>query len=105
MDQYNCISIEEASTLLECGAQVADIRDTQSFQNGHIPGAIHLHNDNLPNYLAAANFDTPLIVCCYHGISSQSAAQFLAHQGFEQVSSLNGGFEAWALAFPDQIER
>ncbi len=45
--------------------------------------------------MADVEFDTPVIVCCYHGISSQQAAQFLIHQGFEEVYSLDGGFEAW----------
>ncbi|MCV6069119.1 sulfurtransferase, partial [Escherichia coli] len=34
----------------------------------------------------------------YHGISSQGAAQYLVNQGFEQVYSVDGGFEAWQRA-------
>ncbi|EEZ42274.1 thiosulfate sulfurtransferase GlpE [Photobacterium damselae subsp. damselae CIP 102761] len=44
------------------------------------------------------DFEQPVIVMCYHGISSQGAAQYLLHQGFEQVYSLEGGFEAWRRA-------
>ncbi len=32
---------------------------------------------------------------CYHGISSQGAAQYLINQGFDAVYSVDGGFEAW----------
>ena len=39
--------------------------------------------------------DTPVLVYCYHGISSQNAAAFLIERGFETVYSLDGGFEAW----------
>ncbi len=35
---------------------------------------------------------------CYHGISSQGAAQYLVNQGFEEVYSVDGGFEAWHRA-------
>jgi thiosulfate sulfurtransferase len=42
----------------------------------------------------------PVIVCCYHGVSSQQAAQFLIHQGFENVYSMDGGFEAWRKELP-----
>lgn len=105
MDQYICINPDEAASLLTEGAIVADIRDPQSFANGHIPGAYNLSNDNLQDFINEAEFEHPLIVCCYHGISSQSAAQFLAHQGFEKVSSLNGGFEGWSATYPEQIER
>ena len=44
------------------------------------------------------DFETPVIVCCYHGISSQQAAQFLIHQGYDEVYSLDGGYEAWLNA-------
>jgi thiosulfate sulfurtransferase len=50
-------------------------------------------------------FDTPVIVCCYHGISSQQAAQFLIHQGFEEVYSLDGGFEAWRKDQPFEVSQ
>jgi thiosulfate sulfurtransferase len=43
-------------------------------------------------------FEQPILVMCYHGISSQGAAQYLVNQGFEQVYSVDGGFEAWHRA-------
>jgi len=39
--------------------------------------------------------DLPMVVCCYHGISSQGVAQFLVERGFDQVYSLEGGFEGY----------
>lgn len=42
--------------------------------------------------------DSPLVVVCYHGISSQNAAQYLHEQGFDDVYSLDGGFQAWREA-------
>ena len=38
-----------------------------------------------------------------HGNSSQPAAQFLYEKGFEQVYSLDGGFEAWQALFPETL--
>ncbi len=105
MDQYRCISAQQAAELIENGAAVVDIRDAQSYFALHISDALNLSNDNLHDFIAEADFERPLIVCCYHGISSQSAAGFLAHQGFEEVYSLDGGFEGWRLAFPDRCCR
>ncbi|WP_027858110.1 thiosulfate sulfurtransferase GlpE [Marinobacterium jannaschii] len=105
MDQYRCIDSPEALALLQNGAAVADIRDPESYAQGHMPGAINVNNENLPDFIAAADMDKPLLVCCYHGISSQSAAQYLAHQGFDEVYSVNGGFEGWRVEQPEQIER
>ena len=104
MSQYTCISIPQALELMEQGAVVADIRDPQSFASSHISNAIHLSNDNLEQVLSQLDFETPIIVCCYHGISSQNAAAFLVDRGFEQVTSLNGGFEEWRVSQPDKTE-
>jgi thiosulfate sulfurtransferase len=84
---------------------VVDIRDPASFQSGHIPNAIHLSNDSLAEFLRTADFDAPVVVCCYHGISSQQAAQFLISQDFTEVYSLDGGFTDWQFQHPDAVAR
>ncbi|MDP5029057.1 MAG: thiosulfate sulfurtransferase GlpE [Paraglaciecola sp.] len=96
MEQFAHISVQDAQQKLSLGlAKVVDIRDENSFAAAHIPQASHLTNGTLQQFVASTDFSTPVIVCCYHGISSQQAAQFLIHQGFEEVYSLDGGFEAW----------
>lgn len=83
---------------------IVDIRDPQSFAMGHIPKAFLLDNNNVGQYIADTDKSLPLVVCCYHGNSSQGAAQYLAEQGFTEVYSLDGGFEMYQLAFPENIE-
>jgi thiosulfate sulfurtransferase len=78
--------------------QVVDIRDAASFAAGHIEGSTHLTNENLAQFTSSADIDRPLVVVCYHGMSSQSAANYLNEQGFDDVYSLDGGFSAWSLA-------
>ena len=99
----NRINPNDAKTLIEQGAAVADIRDALSFQSEHIRGAQRLDNNNLNEFMQKTAKDKPIVVCCYHGNSSQGAAQFLDSQGFEQVYSLNGGFEQWKLLYPDWV--
>ena len=76
--------------------QIVDIRDSASFSAANIPNSINLTNDNLLDFIAGADMDVPLVVVCYHGISSQSAAEYLHQQGFDDVYSLDGGFQAWS---------
>jgi thiosulfate sulfurtransferase len=98
---FKRISIQQAEELQQnASAIVVDIRDPQSYANGHIPGAIHLTNDNVAEFIEQTDKTRPVVVVCYHGNSSQPAAQFLAEQGFEQVFSMDGGFEAWKLQYP-----
>ncbi|SFC14695.1 thiosulfate sulfurtransferase [Marinospirillum celere] len=102
---FQTIQAAEASELLKQNlAAVVDIRDPQSYQQGHIKGAVHLDNDNVRAFIDQQDKQKPLIVCCYHGNSSKSAAQFLVEQGFSEVYSLDGGYELWKAVEPDWCE-
>ncbi len=102
MTAFQHLSPEQARPMIEQEeAVVVDIRDQVSFEAGHIQGAQPLTNDNLPEFLQKTDKDKPVIVCCYHGNSSQQAAQFLSQQDFTRVFSLDGGFEYWKGFAPD----
>ncbi len=106
MSAFSHLSVEQASQMIEAGpVQIVDVRDNQSFAWSHIPGAIHLTQTNFADFVLHGEFDVPVIVCCFHGISSQSAAEHIARQGFERVYSLDGGYEAWEKSFPQTFER
>lgn len=83
---------------------VVDIRDGNSFTAGRIQGSSALDNSNVQQFIEQTPKDAPIVVCCYHGNSSQSAAQFLVDQGFSEVYSLQGGYEMWKVAFPQYCE-
>ncbi|MCH2340681.1 thiosulfate sulfurtransferase GlpE [Pseudomonas sp. NPDC047963] len=105
MTEFKRISPQQAQSLRSEGGVFVDIRDPDSFANGHVIGSTHLDNQSLPDFIAAADLDQPLIVVCYHGNSSQSAAAYLVNQGFSDVYSLDGGFELWRQAFPQETEQ
>lgn len=101
MQEFQHISPQQTKERLDKGEiKVVDIRDDQSFELGHIPSAYHLSNASVSLFVDENEFETPVVVCCYHGISSQQAAQFLIHQGFNEVYSMDGGFEAWQSNYP-----
>ena len=52
---------------------------------------------NIDDFVSNTKKDKSLIVYCYHGNSSQSAAEFLVKSGFNDVYSLDGGYEAWEI--------
>lgn len=105
MDAFKRINIKQAKQLCEQGAVMVDIRDPESYANGHPTGAIHLDNHSLADFIANADLDVPTIVICYHGHSSQSAAAYLHSQDFSDLYSMDGGFEAWAHSYPSLVER
>jgi len=103
---FTRINANDAKTLIEQGnSQIIDIRDAMSYQAGRMTNAIRIDNENIEQYMAQANQQAPLIVCCYHGNSSQNAAHYFSEQGFQDVYSLDGGFEQWKVVFPELCER
>ena len=93
---YKRISIDEAKVLIGSSTvTIADVRAADAYSAGCIDNAVHIQQDTLEDFVASAAKDAPLIIYCYHGNSSQSAADFFSEQGFEDVYSVDGGYEAW----------
>ena len=73
------IDIQQAQLLLEAGtATFVDVRDPDSFRAEHIPGAIHLDDSNVQQFVAGADKQAAVVVYCYHGNSSLGATAFFA---------------------------
>lgn len=102
MTEFKRIPPQEAHALREKGAVLVDVRDPQTFERAHIPDSLHLDNHSLADFIANADLDKPLVVVCYHGNSSQSAAAYLVGQGFSEVYSMDGGFELWHTVYPSE---
>ena len=96
MDKFQHISICQAKELISLGnVTIVDIRDPASYNAEHIDHAISVNDQNIGGFLTRAPKDKPLLCYCYHGFTSQNAADFFAQNGFKEVYSLEGGFEAW----------
>jgi thiosulfate sulfurtransferase len=90
------IEIHEAKKKLDEKSSVfVDIRDPGSYRQAHVPGAIHLSDGNLQEFLQNTAKDQAVVVYCYHGNSSLGATAYLIENGFTNVASMSGGFEAW----------
>ena len=88
------ITAEEAQNRLT-SATFLDVRDGGSWRIGHVPGALHVGDHNIADFVATADRERPVVVYCYHGHSSLGGAAYLLEQGFADVASMEGGFAAW----------
>ena len=75
-------------------AVLIDIRDPQSYAMGHHAGRFHLTNDTLGAFMRDNDFDTAVMVMCYHGNSSKGAYTVSATAGLRQ------GLVAWTGLMP-----
>jgi len=94
---FQHLSVEQLKILLdEQDVVLLDTRDEASYQAGHIDGAMRLDDRTVTGFVSDTEKTSTVVVVCYHGHSSQGAANYLADQGFSNVYSLDGGYSAWA---------
>ncbi len=106
MTPFQRIDVDHAMQLLERDdCQLLDIRDIQSFQQGHIQGAKHLDGASVEDFVLNADPNAPLVIYCYHGNSSQQAAMFFHDKAFNDVYSVDGGYEVWQQRYPESTRR
>jgi len=79
-----------------------DIRDPGSYGAAHIPGALHLHDGNVQEFVQTTDKNADVVVYCYHGNSSLGAAAYFIECGFKNVASMSGGFEAWRQVYENE---
>lgn len=87
------ITVDEAEQRLQGGAPVLDVREPDEYQNGHVPGAVHIPLGQLPDRLDEVP-DGDLLVICQAGGRSRKAAQFLVGNG-RPATNVAGGTGAW----------
>jgi len=101
MSHFERISVQRAEQLINSeGAIVIDVRDPNTYAQGHIENSIRVDNSNVHSFIESSDKSKPLVVVCYHGNSSQQAAAVMAQQGFEKSYSMDGGMSEWTLTKP-----
>jgi molybdopterin/thiamine biosynthesis adenylyltransferase/rhodanese-related sulfurtransferase len=83
-----------------------DVREAAEWDEGHVPGAVHIPRGSLESRVEGLLRDRsrPLVVYCAGGNRSAFAAKSLEELGYEDVASLAGGFADWKRnGFPFEI--
>jgi molybdopterin/thiamine biosynthesis adenylyltransferase/rhodanese-related sulfurtransferase len=99
-------STEEVAALLDASKQIAtpaekplliDVREKHEWEEGHIPGAIHVPRGYLELRIEGIvpERTRPLVLYCAGGVRSALAARTLKDMGYEHVISMEGGFTRW----------
>jgi molybdopterin/thiamine biosynthesis adenylyltransferase/rhodanese-related sulfurtransferase len=74
-----------------------DVREPEEYEQGTLPGAVHLPRGNLEFQVEGKLPDksAPVIVYCAAGVRSAFAARTLGQLGYKDVVSMAGGFNRW----------
>ncbi|MFI5275151.1 MAG: ThiF family adenylyltransferase, partial [Ktedonobacterales bacterium] len=79
---------------------VVDVREKIEWNDGHLPGAVHVPRGFLELQIEEAVHDKnqPVLLYCAGGVRSALAAATLKEMGYAQPISLAGGYNAWQQA-------
>ena len=86
-----------------------DVRENSERALCAIPAeGLHIPMREVPaqvDAIRATAAQAPLVVYCHHGVRSMAVAAWLAGQGINGVSNLDGGIDAWSLRVDPDVTR
>jgi molybdopterin/thiamine biosynthesis adenylyltransferase/rhodanese-related sulfurtransferase len=100
------IDATAARDRLEGDAIFVDVRERAEWDEGHVPGAVHIPRGSLESRAEGLLPDRgqALVVYCAAGNRSAFAAKTLEELGYAKVESLAGGFTDWKRnGFPFEV--
>ena len=79
------------------GTVVLDVREPDEYEQGALPGAIHIPRGHLESQVEGriTDHDAHVVVYCAGGTRSAFAADTLSQLGYTDVVSVVGGFNKW----------
>ena len=79
------------------GVVVLDVREPDEYDQGALPGALHIPRGHLESQVEGKIPDkaAPVVVYCAGGVRSAFAAKTLQELGYTDVVSMAGGFGRW----------
>jgi sulfur-carrier protein adenylyltransferase/sulfurtransferase len=96
--QIDEVDPAEVNELIDEGAAVIDVRETDEVAAGHLPGAKHIPRGYLESRIEGVvpDRDAHVILYCASGNRSAYAARTLKEDlGYTNVSSMTGGITLW----------
>ena len=77
---------------------VLDVREQWEYDEGHIPGVVHLPMNEVPARLDEIPTDQTVVLTCRSGNRSSQVTKYLEENGFDNVHNMEGGIVAWQNA-------
>lgn len=101
------ISAVELKERLERGERpiILDVREPWEIELASVAGVTHIPMGDIPARISELDDNREIVVMCHHGVRSAQVAMYLARNGFDRVSNLSGGIEAWSLCADPSVPR
>lgn len=77
------------------GITLLDVRTDKEYEQGHIPGAVHVPLSDIGTKIKKLKKDKDLVVYCQSGNRSIWAIKRLMGMGYTNLYNMKGGYSAW----------
>jgi rhodanese-related sulfurtransferase len=98
--EIDIYTLEDAQAAGTVG--LIDVRQPDEYVDGHVPGAVLLPLNDLPDRLAELPAERPVYVICRTGARSAAAVEFLTEMHVDAIN-VAGGTKAWVEAGNDVV--
>lgn len=96
------IPVANAEQAIRDADVLVDVRESDEFAAGHMPGALHISRGMLEFKFSGAPAlqprDIKIVLYCKTSGRAALAAAALHDMGYLNVQSISGGFDAWVAA-------
>lgn len=101
------ISVKELQDLRRDRPELVlvDVRTDEEIDIASLPNTRHIPLQALPTRIGELDPTATIALLCHHGARSEMAARFLERNGFEDVSNVTGGIDAWSLQIDPEVPR
>ncbi len=82
------------------GIVILDVRTDKEYEQGHIPGSVHVQLSEIGDKVKKLKKDKELVVYCQNGSRSIWAIKRLMGMGYKNLYNLKGGYNAWKRIHP-----
>ena len=82
-----------------------DVREPHEHEIVHIQDAQLIPLNELPQNTDGLDDHAEIVIYCHHGMRSMYAAAYLYQNGFQNVKSLTGGIDQWAIEIDKTLNR
>lgn len=88
---YNSVNVQEVNSEMT----LVDVRQAHEWNQGHIPGAIHIPLGKLAQSLESIPRTKSVGIYCQAGLRSAIAMSILRSSGYENVINIEGGYNSF----------
>ena len=98
---------DEIKRRLDAGEElrIIDVRERDERRIAHIAQAELLPMSEIQSWWQTLPRDQELVFMCHHGVRSAQVCSALSQAGFEHLTNMRGGIDAWAATVDPSVPR